>query len=78
MMADVFGADIYVSENHHSAAWGAAWTALVATGKVSSFEEIKRNIPMGEAVKPNPENRKRYKHVYEQYEKTVKAVTGLF
>lgn len=78
MMADVFGADIYVSENHHSAAWGAAWTALVATGKASSFEEIKRNIPMGEAVKPNPENRKRYKHVYEQYEKTVKAVTGLF
>ena len=37
---------IYVSESHHSAAWGAAWTALVAIGKVDSFEEIKQNIPI--------------------------------
>ncbi|MGN7492540.1 gluconokinase [Paenibacillus sp. SAF-054] len=78
MMADVFGAEIYVSENHHSAAWGAAWTALVATGKVSSFEEIKRNIPMGEAIKPDADNCRRYKQVYEQYEKAVRTITGLF
>lgn len=78
MMADVFEAEIYISENHHSAAWGAAWTALVATGKASSFEEIKRNIPMGEAIIPNPENSKRYKQVYENYDKTAKAITGLF
>ena len=48
MMADIFEAEIYVSESHHSAAWGAAWTALVGIGKVNSFEDIKKNIPMGE------------------------------
>jgi gluconokinase len=42
MMADVFGKDVYVPETHHSAAWGAAWTALVSIGKVESFEAIKR------------------------------------
>ena len=45
-LADVFGKEVYLSESHHSAAWGAAWTALVAIGKVDSFEEIKQNIPI--------------------------------
>ncbi|MEC0239033.1 gluconokinase [Paenibacillus dokdonensis] len=78
MMADVFEAEIYISENHHSAAWGAAWTALVATGKVDSFEEIKRNIPMGTPVIPNPKNSKRYKLIYDNYEKLVKKIVELF
>ncbi|WP_136604450.1 gluconokinase [Paenibacillus dokdonensis] len=78
MMADVFEAEIYISENHHSAAWGAAWTALVATGKVDSFEEIKRNIPMGTPIIPNPENSKRYKLIYDNYEKLVKKIVELF
>ncbi|MBU8909251.1 FGGY-family carbohydrate kinase, partial [Desertibacillus haloalkaliphilus] len=36
MVADVFGKEVYVPESHHSAAWGAAWTALVSIGKVDS------------------------------------------
>lgn len=27
MLEDVFGKEVYLSESHHSAAWGAAWTA---------------------------------------------------
>lgn len=78
MMADIFEAEIYVSENHHSAAWGAAWTALVATGRVKSFEEIKDNIPMGMPVIPNQENSNRYKNIYRNYEKVAKTVAELF
>ncbi|MFK9094095.1 gluconokinase [Bacillus salipaludis] len=68
MMADIFEAEIYVSESHHSAAWGAAWTSLVAIKKVDSFEEIKQNIPMGEPTIPNKENSELYKKIYENYE----------
>ncbi|MDN3018833.1 gluconokinase [Paenibacillus sp. BSR1-1] len=78
MMADVFEAEIYVSESHHSAAWGAAWTALVATGKAGSFEEIKKNIPMGEAILPNIENSKIYKKVYKKYEKLAVDIAKYF
>ncbi|MEH7112909.1 gluconokinase [Neobacillus niacini] len=78
MMADIFEAEIYVSESHHSAAWGAAWTALVGIGKVDSFEEIKRNIPMGNPVLPNKENSKVYQAIYENYEKLAKNMVQFF
>jgi len=68
MMADIFETEIFVSESHHSAAWGAAWTALTATQKVDSFEDIKKNIPMGKATIPNKENSEQYKKIYENYE----------
>jgi gluconokinase len=67
MMADVFEAEIYVSESHHSAAWGAAWTALVATGRANSFEDIKKNIPMGKPTLPNKHNSELYKMIYKNY-----------
>lgn len=78
MMADIFDAEIYVSENHHSAAWGAAWTALVSLKKVKSFEAVKENIPMGSPVTPNPESVRRYKEIYIRYEKVASTVAGLF
>jgi gluconokinase len=78
MMADIFEAEIYVSESHHSAAWGAAWTALVGIGKVDSFEDIKKNIPMGDAVLPNKETSLRYKAIYENYEKLAKDMVKYF
>ncbi len=68
MLADVFGKDVYVSESHHSAAWGAAWTGLVALGKVPSFEEIKENIPMNAPIIPNEDRHKTYKKIYNKYE----------
>jgi gluconokinase len=78
MMADVFEAEIYVPESYHSAAWGAAWTALVATGKVKSFEDIKENIPMGEAIVPNKENSEKYKIIYDNYEKLASEMSKNF
>ncbi|MDR4886334.1 gluconokinase [Fredinandcohnia sp. QZ13] len=78
MLADVFGKEVYVPETHHSAAWGAAWTALVGIGKVNSFEEIKNNIPMGEPVVPNQENHEKYKAIYAKYEAIGKDIIKHF
>ncbi|MDR7238881.1 gluconokinase [Neobacillus drentensis] len=78
MMADVFEAEIYVPESYHSAAWGAAWTALVATGKVNSFEDIKENIPMGEAIVPIKENSEKYRMIYDNYEKLASVMSKNF
>ncbi|MFC0557551.1 gluconokinase [Halalkalibacter alkalisediminis] len=78
MLADVFGKEVYVPESHHSAAWGAAWTALVSTGKAESFEDIKKNVPMGDVVKPNAENHKTYLSVYEKYEDIANDLSTYF
>lgn len=67
MLADVFGKEVYVSESHHSAAWGAAWTALVAIGKVNSFEQIKENIPIESIVQPNEKAHQTYGKIFEKY-----------
>jgi gluconokinase len=78
MLADVFGKEVYVSESHHSAAWGAAWTGLVALGKVSSFENIKENIPMGSPVIPNEDSHKTYRDIYKKYEMIAKDIAKHF
>lgn len=78
MMADVFGKNMYVSETHHNAAWGAAWTALVAVGEESSFEGIKNNLPMGEVIVPNEENHKVYQDLYKKYVQLAADITKYF
>lgn len=67
MLADVFGKQIYMSESHHSAAWGAAWTALVALGEVSSFADIKENVPPGDVVEPDMARHGHYQKLYKKY-----------
>ncbi|RBW70067.1 gluconokinase [Bacillus taeanensis] len=78
ILADMFGKEVYVSESHHSAAWGAAWTALVGLKKVESFEEIKRNIPMGAPIVPNEKNHEKYASIYQKYERLAKDIAKYF
>ncbi|ARK31254.1 gluconokinase [Halalkalibacter krulwichiae] len=78
MLADVFDKEVYVPESHHSAAWGAAWTGLVSIGKVDSFEEIKKNVPMGDVIKPNKQNHLVYKEIYSKYEKLGRDLSKYF
>ncbi|WP_138750838.1 gluconokinase [Paenibacillus sinopodophylli] len=78
MMADVFNTAICVSENHHSAAWGAAWTALVAIKEEERFEDIKNNIPMSDPVLPNRENSWKYEEIYKRYEELAARIVPLF
>ncbi|MGM7724508.1 gluconokinase [Metabacillus sp. Hm71] len=78
MLADMFGKEVYISESHHSAAWGAAWTALIGIGKVNSFEEIKKNIPMGEPIRPNMKNHEIYTALYSKYENLSRDIAKYF
>ncbi|GAB3045746.1 gluconokinase [Virgibacillus ainsalahensis] len=78
IMADVFGKEVHLSDTHHNAAWGAAWTALVGIGKVNSFDEIKRNMPPEKVVKPNMENHEVYTGIYTKYEKIAKDIAVNF
>lgn len=78
MLADTFGQQIHISETHHSAAWGAAWTALVATGEATGFAEIKNNMPSTEIINPDQENHIQYMKSFQQYEKITKVLSELF
>ena len=71
MLADVFGKDVYLSESHHSAAWGAAWTGLVALGKVESYEEIKKNIPIEAIIQPDQQRHEKYVEIFAKYQAIV-------
>jgi len=68
IMADVFGKEIHVSNTHHNAAWGAAWTALVGVDKVESYEAIKENMPAEKVIQPHQENHQEYMKIYEKYQ----------
>ncbi|WP_394234351.1 gluconokinase [Niallia oryzisoli] len=78
ILADVFGQDIYVSETHQNAAWGAAWTALVAIGKASSFSAIKDSLPTERVVKTNIENHELYQEIFMKYLKIGENVQEFF
>ncbi|MEK3888699.1 gluconokinase [Bacillus sp. FSL K6-3431] len=78
MLADIFGKEVYVAETHHSSAWGAAWTALVAIGKVNSFEEIKHSVNLGNAITPNEENHHVYQEIYKKYTRLVEDISVHF
>lgn len=78
MLADVFGKDVYLAESHHSAAWGAAWTALYAVGQVDSLEDIKQNIPIEAIIKPNMDNHEAYKKNFEKYAGLAKDLLKYF
>lgn len=67
MLADIFGKEVYVAETHHSSAWGAAWIALMAIGEVSSYEQIKGNIQLSEAIIPDQQTHKAYENIYKDY-----------
>ncbi|MGP4042465.1 gluconokinase [Gracilibacillus sp. D59] len=78
ILADVFGQEIQLADTHHGAAWGASWTALVATGKVESFEKIKENIPIDQVVEPNTDNHTKYKEVFAKYQQIAKDIEKYF
>src|SRR5699024_7536947 len=78
ILADVFGHEIQLADTHHGAAWGASWTALVATGQVESFEQIKENIPIDQVVKPNMQNHDAYQRVFKKYQQLAKDIEKYF
>lgn len=67
MIADIFGMDIQISDTHHNAAWGAAWTLLVAIGKASGFSEIKEKLPIETAFSSDQRSHEKYQEIYQEY-----------
>lgn len=78
IMADVFGQEIYVSDTHHNAAWGAAWTALVGTSKVDSFEQIKSSLPSEKVIEPNMDNHQIYLDIFGKYVRLSENIESFF
>ncbi|MBM7572636.1 gluconokinase [Aquibacillus albus] len=78
IVADIFGKEIHQSETHHSAAWGAAWTALVGIGYVSDYAAIKEYITIKKSIQPNLENHKKYAKNYEKYARLAKDISTYF
>lgn len=78
ILADVFNKPVHVPKTHHSPAWGAAWTALVALEIVDSFEQIKDNIPIERIIEPNETNHKIYADKFQVYKQLSKNLTRYF
>lgn len=78
ILADIFGEDLYVSETHHNAAWGAAWVALVATGEASSFQAIKEHLPKEQKIRMNEEAHHVYQQVFKRYRRLSETISDLF
>lgn len=67
-----------LSETHHNAAWGAAWTALVAIGEAPSFAAIKESLPKEKKVTANMKAHAEYMDIYKKYVKLNEAVSPFF
>lgn len=78
ILADILGEDLYLSETHHNAAWGAAWTALVAIEEVPSFSAIKENLPKEKKVTANMDAHAEYMKIFKKYAKLKEAVSVFF
>lgn len=78
MLADLFGQNIYLSDTHHNAAWGAAWTALVGIGRANSFEEIKGSLPKETVVKWSQYHHEKYLAVFKKYEQLADDLEKYF
>ena len=78
IMADVFGQEIQLAETHHAAAWGAAWTALVAIQAEKDFTTIKQHIPIEDLVQPIAEHHQQYEELFHKYTQLEKAIITHF
>lgn len=78
MLADIFGKPIYQTTNPHSSAWGAAWIALYAVGKVSALHEIKKYIEIHQIFEPDQNRHEQYIVHYNSYEKLGKMLAQFY
>lgn len=71
MMADIFGVPVRLNESNESGAIGAILLAMKATGQVSSLVEATRQVGFGQTFEPNPDRSRRYRQVYQRFEKAL-------
>lgn len=78
ILADIFGMDIHISETHHNAAWGAAWTALMGIGHAGSYHDIKENMPTEKVITTNKDNHEKYASLFEKYKNISNDLSRYF
>ncbi|GAB3930013.1 gluconokinase [Larkinella terrae] len=71
MMADIFGVPVRLNESNESGAIGAILLAMKAAGQVSSLVEATRHVGFGRTFEPDAECHRRYRQVYERFEKAL-------
>lgn len=67
MQADIFNREIFISQNSEAAAWGAAFTAMVAVGAADGFESIKQETDDRCRIIPDEANHQTYRKLYRKF-----------
>ena len=69
LLADMFGKKIILNEPVDASAMGAAILEMMATGKIKSFEEVKRFAITTHLFKPDKKLHEKYMLIYKDYKK---------
>lgn len=76
IIADMTGCDVVLTKTHETGNLGAAIIAGVGAGVYESYEQAARSMGVAaDRVKPNAENHKIYRGVYDRYIKAGAAVS---
>ena len=78
VIADIFGRNILVSENHESSCFGAFIIGLKAIGEIENLEQYDTSKFIIETFKPNMKNNIRYKENFLVYKKLYENLKEMF
>lgn len=71
MMADIFGVPVRLNESNESGSIGAILLTMKATGRVTSLVEATQQVGFGQTFEPDADRHRRYRQVYERFEKSL-------
>ncbi|WP_246031496.1 FGGY-family carbohydrate kinase [Salibacterium salarium] len=77
ILADVFGRTVKVPVSHQSSAWGAACTALIAIGTLSSYEEGTQDIEFQTSIPYQKENNRTYHELYQLFKRLTEQTSSI-
>jgi gluconokinase len=67
-MADVLNKDLFVSYSGDASAMGAIYLAMLVTGKIESWNDVKKLVSIDETYHPRPALSERYRRSFNIYE----------
>ncbi|MBX2843960.1 MAG: gluconokinase [Flammeovirgaceae bacterium] len=78
MLADVFGKEVLIADNHENSATGAAIVSLKAIGLVDQLEDIINFTHIKKVFKPNQVNHKVYQKNFTLFQKLYQSLKNDF
>lgn len=67
IISDILGMEITIPKDYQASSYGDAMMAAIGAGRLENFTSLKKSLPKGTVIKPNPENRGIYGFYYEKY-----------